>query len=76
LIERGLTGLGVFLLLVGVAVWRLAFGAARSATIAPFLLASLAGVMTLGLVSSVMDVPRVAFALCLVLLASLALKPQ
>jgi hypothetical protein len=76
LIERGLTSLLGFLLLVGFAAWRLAFGPARSTTIAPFLLASLAGAMTLGLVSSILDVPRVAFGLCLVILASLSLKPQ
>ena len=61
LIERGLLGLFLVLLLVGCALWRLVFGAARGHVLAPYLAASLCGVMLVGLVSSVMDVPRVAF---------------
>lgn len=76
LIERGASGLAAFLLLVGAAVWRLGFGAARHCAISPFLLASLTGAMTVGVVSSIMDVPRVAFGLLLVVLVSLSLKPE
>ncbi len=76
LIERGMSGLLAFLLLAGLAAWRLTFGPARRCAISPFLLASLAGAMTVGLVSSIMDVPRVAFGLFLVVLVSMLLKPE
>jgi hypothetical protein len=59
LIERGLVGLAAFLLVlatIGAKAWR-----ARSMPgVAPFALASLCGVLCVGLVSSVLDVPRVA----------------
>lgn len=74
LIERGLAGLLVFFILIGFAVWSLCFGPGRGLTIAPFLLASLAGAMTVGLVSSIMDVPRVAF--LLLLLALFSIQPN
>ena len=74
LIERGLTGLALLLLLLVAAAWNLAFGPARTLAIAPFLLASLTGAMTLGLVSSTLDVPRVALLLFLLVLFSLLLK--
>jgi hypothetical protein len=61
LIERGLLGLVLTLLLMACALWRLVFGQARNHGLAPYLAASLSGVMVVGLVSSVMDVPRVAF---------------
>ena len=63
LIERGALGLFATLLLVGCALWRLVLGQARWHALAPYLAASLSGVMVVGLVSSVMDVPRVAFLL-------------
>lgn len=63
LIERGVPGLIIFLSLMGTAFWCLLCGHGRRAPIAPFLAASLCGVLTVGLVSSVMDVPRVAFLL-------------
>lgn len=71
LVERGLAGLTVFFLMIGFAVWNLCFGPGRRLVIAPFLAASLAGAMTVGLVNSVMDVPRVAFLLLLIALISM-----
>lgn len=76
LIERGLSGLTITIVMVGAAARRLMRGRARHSTIAPFLLASMAGVMLLGCISSVMDVPRVAFGFVLVVLVSLALKSE
>ncbi|HVR54739.1 MAG TPA: hypothetical protein VMS38_33760 [Pseudorhodoferax sp.] len=61
LIERGVLGLVLVGLLLGGALWRLSFGAARGQPAAPWLAAALAGGCALGLVSSVMDMPRVAF---------------
>ena len=60
-IERGLTGLLLFAGLVACALWRLLAGRARSQLLSPYLAASLCAALLLGLVSSFMDVPRVAF---------------
>jgi hypothetical protein len=81
LIERGVPGLLAFIVCAGLALWRLLGAAGRgareeaavpfdamapaSASFAPFLAASLCGVLCVGLVSSVMDVPRVAFLMLL-----------
>lgn len=73
IIERGLCGLVIFMLLIGFAIWNLCFGPGRQRPIAPFLVASLAGAMTLELVSSIMEVPRVAFLLLLLALLSMCL---
>ena len=61
LVERGGIGLLACLLLIGYALWQLVLGRARLQPIAPYLAASLVAVLVVGLVSSVMDVPRVAF---------------
>jgi O-antigen ligase len=71
LIERGLTGLLLFAALVAYAQWQLLAGRARSQPLSPYLAASLCGAALLGLVSSIMDVPRVAFLLYLYALFAL-----
>ena len=63
LIERGWIGLILMLGLLFAALWTMVFGAARHLHMAPFLTASLLGAMLVGLISSIMDVPRVAFLL-------------
>ena len=75
LIERGATGLLVLLLAVGMALWHLLAGPARWQPMAPFLAASLCGALITGLVSSLMDVPRVAFLFFILLGASLSIGP-
>jgi hypothetical protein len=75
LIERGVIGLLLCAALVGAAAWRLVFGAARSHPAAPYLAAALASGCALGLVSSVMDMPRVAFLFLLLTMLSLHLGP-
>jgi hypothetical protein len=71
LLERGVLGLAPFLALAAAALWRLArlargrdedFGEA-----AAFLAAPLCGALLVGLISSVMDMPRVAWLLWLLL---------
>ncbi len=61
LVERGAVGLLAWLLLVSYALWHLVLGRARLVPLAPYLASSLMAVLVVGLVSSVMDVPRVAF---------------
>ena len=71
LIERGAPALLVFVLCMGIVLWRTVVAASRASAIAPFLAAALAGGLTVGLVSSVLDVPRVAFLLFLLTLFSI-----
>ena len=61
LVERGLLGLVLLLLPVAYAMWHLIIGYARLNAISAYIAAALLGVLLVGLVSSVMDVPRVAF---------------
>ena len=68
LIERGVFALLAFVLFMGFALRRLVGAASRATPVAPFLAASLSGALSVGLVSSVMDVPRVAFLLFLIAL--------
>ena len=76
LIERGVLGLLALAVLVAMALWHLVFGAARGLRAAPYLAASLASGCALGLVSSFMDVPRVAFLFFLLAFWSLHAMPQ
>lgn len=70
LIERGVFALTAFVLLMGWTLWRLIEATGRGSRMAPFLTASLCGGLCVGLVSSVMDVPRVAFLMWLITLCS------
>lgn len=74
LIERGGVGLLLTLLLAGLAVGTVVLGPARRHPVAPYLAAALAGAATVGLVSSVLDVPRVAFLFYLIVLFSALLQ--
>lgn len=74
LIERGVVGLCLFGLLIAWSLWHLVFGPARKLPIAPYLAAALCSGLTVGLVSSMMDAPRVALLLLLLCLASLCLR--
>ncbi len=74
LIERGLAGLALFTALASVVLARLVRPGA--APIAPFLGAAIVGALTVGLVSSVMDVPRVAWLWLLIVLLSLRLTDE
>ena len=61
LVERGILGLLSLLMPLAYVMWRLVFGCARRESLSAYVVASLLGVLLVGLVSSVMDVPRVAF---------------
>ena len=74
LIDHGLSGLIAFIMLLGYALWNLCLGPASRLATAPVLAASLSGALTIGLVSSVMDVPRVAFLLLLLTAFSVRLN--
>jgi hypothetical protein len=65
LIERGVLGFLIFTALMAYTLWHLVYGRARSGAMSPYLAASLSAVLLVGLASSVMDVPRVAFLLYL-----------
>ena len=76
LIERGVPALLIFVLCMGFALRRLLGSAGRAVPIAPFLAASLFGALFVGAVSSVMDVPRVAFLLLLLSLFAVEITCQ
>ncbi|MBK5207304.1 MAG: O-antigen ligase family protein, partial [Polaromonas sp.] len=71
LVERGLAGLLLLAALMAYALWHLVIGRARSLPLSPYLAASLCAVLLVGLVSSFMDVPRVAFLYYLLTLYSI-----
>ncbi|OYU00154.1 MAG: hypothetical protein CFE40_02245 [Burkholderiales bacterium PBB1] len=71
LIERGVFALLAFVLCMGWTLRRLFDAAGSGSPVAPFLMASLCGCWCVGLVSSVMDVPRVAFLMFLLMLCAL-----
>ncbi len=78
LIERGLLAMGAFAVCMAWVVWSLVGAVLRRDTaihpIAPFLAASLCGGLCVGLVSSVMDVPRVALLLLLLAIFSVEIS--
>jgi len=71
LVERGLAGLLLLAALMGYALWHLVIGRARSLPLSPYLAASLCAALLVGLVSSFMDAPRVAFLYYLLTLYSM-----
>ena len=73
LIERGVAGLVVFVALVLLAFRRLLSTSGRARLLSPYLLASLSGAVLIGAVNSVMDVPRLAFLLLLLVFFALQL---
>lgn len=73
LIERGLLGALPLAAALGLALWNLVLGPGRRHPVAPFLAASIGGVLVLGLLSSVMDTPRVAWLFFVLVGASLML---
>ena len=76
LIERGLVASLALWGGIGIALACLLGRAARATPVAPFLAASLGAALCVGMVSSVMDVPRVAFLLLLLLVFSVELTSQ
>jgi hypothetical protein len=73
LIERGVSGLLAFLLLAVCAFRALARASGRGLPLSPFVAASLSGALALGCLSSILDVPRVAFLLWLLCFLALEL---
>lgn len=69
LFEQGLVGLVLWSALVGRALWRVSFGAARGHPLAPAVAAGLMGFLVVGFFDSLIDAARVAllFYLCVVL---------
>lgn len=74
LIEQGVAGLLAFVLLVAVALWRVSLGAARRHALAPLLGAALLSMLVVGMVDSLLDMPRISFMLLLLAAAALMLR--
>ncbi len=68
LFDQGMLGVGAFLLLAVLAVWRAGNGCRRNDEWAPFCLAALAGFWVTGIFDSLTDVPRLAFLYYLLLM--------
>lgn len=73
-IEQGLLGLGALGLAFGVAALRLLKSPTRHHPLAPILLAALAAVSVVGLVDSLLDMPRLTVFICLLLWLGLTLR--
>jgi hypothetical protein len=73
LFDQGAVGLLLFLMLTGIALFRLVAGSARTHPFAPFLAAALVGFLMVGLFDSLLDVPRLAFLYFLLTFAALTL---
>ena len=74
LIERGVLGLVCWVSMLGWAFAKLVSMAERGSRLAPFFAASLLGVTLVGMVSSVMDAPRIAFLVLLSMALALATR--
>jgi hypothetical protein len=72
LVERGLFGTLVFCTLLAAAARSLSVRRETNHTLITAIIASIVGVLSVGLVSSVMDVPRVSFLVLFILFAALA----
>jgi hypothetical protein len=70
LLDQGLLGAVALGWIVLVTIRRLVFGSAHRHVLAPFIAAALAGYLAVGLFSSLLDVPRVAFLFFLLVTAS------
>ncbi len=73
LFEQGVLGAAAAALLAVAALWRLCLGVARAHPLAPALAGALIGLLTVGMVDSLLDIPRVAFTAWWLLLLALAL---
>jgi hypothetical protein len=73
LMEQGLVGLITFSLAAGAALWRLSLGGARGHGLAPLLAAALVGLLVVGAIDSLLDMPRIAFLLLWLIGLALAL---
>ena len=70
LVERGVIGLLLLVGLITYSIWNLVMGSASALPFAPYLAASLFSVMVVGIASSVMDSPRVALLMYLIIFCS------
>lgn len=76
LVEQGMLGLAAMALLVLAALWRLAAGKARDHVLAPALAAAVVGFLVVGLIDSLLDMPRVAWLFHFLLLVSFSLRAR
>lgn len=73
LVERGVPGLVLFIVVVGLALRNLIAGPGRDEPVAPFLATAIVAALIVGLVSSVFDMPRVAWLLLMLVLLAASL---
>ena len=73
LFEQGLLGLLTFGLAAFAALWRMTIGAARGHRLAPALAGALVAVLAVGVIDSLLDMPRVSWLILLVIATALSL---
>jgi hypothetical protein len=76
LFHQGVLGLALLAALVGGALWRTAFGAARDQPFAPALAGGVMAFLIVGLFDSLLDVPRVSFMFYFLILLGLTQRSQ
>jgi len=74
--EQGVVGLALFTLLGVAALWRVTLGSARREPLAPALAAALVGLAVVGLADSLLDMPRIAWLIYVVIGLALFIRPQ
>ncbi|MBA4175642.1 MAG: hypothetical protein C0505_03645 [Leptothrix sp. (in: Bacteria)] len=73
LFEQGLLGLAAWTLALAAAMWRVTAGAASRHPLAPSLASALLGVLVVGLVDSILDMPRIGWLMLTLMVVALAL---
>lgn len=76
LFEQGIVGCTLFALLGALALWRLTVGSLRTHLLAPALAAAMVGLGVVGTADSLLDMPRVAFLIYVLLGMALLLRPK
>lgn len=75
LFEQGVLGLGMFLAMVVLALWRLGLGPLRKSPFAVPLFSAILGLLVVGVADSVLDMPRIAVLVYLSLGVAMMTKP-
>lgn len=75
LFEQGIVGCTLFALLAVTAMWRLTWGSLRAHPLAPALAASILATGVVGIADSLLDMPRIAFLVYLLVAVALLTRP-
>lgn len=74
LFEQGILGCALFALLAAIAIWRLTYGGLRAHPLAPALAASILATGVVGVADSLLDMPRIAFLIYVLLAVAVSMR--